>query len=130
MRLSGLILLFVFCGSSIHVAAEELPSWRQDVEGIVERYCAGCHNQDDAEGDLAFESYADLLVDREVATDSRLEPVKIHAADRHLHLRERVLNFPLEGRVYNSLFVEKLRPQTPHLDGEDILRHRFLLFVC
>ena len=65
MRLSGLILLFVFCGSSIHVAAEELPSWRQDVEGIVARYCAGCHNQDDAEGDLAFESYADLLVDRE-----------------------------------------------------------------
>ena len=65
MRLCGLILLFVSCCSSIHVAAEELPSWRQDVEGIVERYCAGCHNQDDAEGDLAFESYADLVVDRD-----------------------------------------------------------------
>ncbi|MBN01313.1 MAG: hypothetical protein CMJ77_19540 [Planctomycetaceae bacterium] len=65
MRLCGLIFLFVFCGSLIQVAAEELPSWRQDVGGIVERYCAGCHNQDDAEGDLAFESYADLVIDRD-----------------------------------------------------------------
>lgn len=36
------------------------PEYRRDVAPILAKYCAGCHNADDLQGELSLESFADL----------------------------------------------------------------------
>ena len=43
------------------VAREQLvPKFTSDVAPVLNKYCTGCHNADDMEGDLSLESFADL----------------------------------------------------------------------
>jgi len=51
-------LLILLCGP---VVAAESPDFNRDVAPILRKYCAGCHNADDAEGKLALDSYAGVL---------------------------------------------------------------------
>ncbi len=41
-------------------AADTPPDYAKQVAPILTKYCAGCHNADDREGELSVESYADL----------------------------------------------------------------------
>ena len=41
-------------------AAEPSPNFTRDVAPILAKYCAGCHNSTDREGDLSVESFAEL----------------------------------------------------------------------
>ncbi len=52
-----LLTLLAFAAS---VRADDAPDYTKDVAPILTKYCAGCHNADDAEGKLSVESYADL----------------------------------------------------------------------
>lgn len=42
-------------------AAETVPDYAEAVVPIFRKYCISCHNQEDREGGLSLESYADLL---------------------------------------------------------------------
>ncbi len=57
---SHLSLLFVLLVCQSTLRANEAPDYSKDVAPILTKYCAGCHNGDDAEGKLSVESYADL----------------------------------------------------------------------
>ena len=61
----GLFLLLVFEFATGILYAEKTEAvdevdYQQSVQPIFARYCTGCHNQRDAEGELSLESYADL----------------------------------------------------------------------
>ncbi len=49
-----LSLGFVFSG-------EAAPDFQKDIAPLMRQYCAGCHNDDDFEGDYSIERYADLV---------------------------------------------------------------------
>ena len=60
MRLAiglGVVLLGV-CGSLF--AAEKAPDYELAVAPILQKYCAGCHNPDDHEGQFSVESFDDI----------------------------------------------------------------------
>lgn len=60
---SGLrIVVVLVLGIMIHTgqAAEPAVSFEQDVAPLMRRYCAGCHNDRDREGNFSLESYASL----------------------------------------------------------------------
>ncbi|QDU98250.1 c-type cytochrome domain-containing protein [Lignipirellula cremea] len=42
-------------------AAEPADGWQREAAPLLRKYCAGCHNADDAAGKLALDSYAGLL---------------------------------------------------------------------
>lgn len=49
-----LILVSVVC------AAEPVPDYATQIAPIFRKYCTGCHNADDRDGDLSLESFADM----------------------------------------------------------------------
>lgn len=49
-------LLFAFASKSVAV-----PDFQKDVAPLMRQYCAGCHNDEDFEGDYSIERYADLV---------------------------------------------------------------------
>ena len=55
-----LALLWILIGCHPLSASESL-EWHRDIVPILNRYCTGCHNNDDLEGDLSLESYSNLL---------------------------------------------------------------------
>jgi hypothetical protein len=57
-------IALVLSVASICVAQDEVPKslgYADDIQPLLTKYCAGCHNQEDAEGKLSLESYEDLL---------------------------------------------------------------------
>ena len=61
----GMFLLFAFEFATGTLYAEKTETleevdYQQSVQPIFSRYCTGCHNQREAEGELSLESYADL----------------------------------------------------------------------
>ena len=46
--------------ASATFAAEPSPDFTRDVAPILAKYCAGCHNSTDREGDLSVETFAEL----------------------------------------------------------------------
>ncbi|REJ67794.1 MAG: hypothetical protein DWQ31_10455 [Planctomycetota bacterium] len=64
LRLASLLCCLIaipLLTASVSSAKEPAPDYGEQVAPILRTYCAGCHNADDAEGDLALESYADLF---------------------------------------------------------------------
>ncbi len=58
----GLMLAwFSFLGTSVGVDAAEALHFGRDVEPILRKYCVGCHNDTDREGNLSLASYRALL---------------------------------------------------------------------
>ena len=58
-----LVLAFEFTTGILYAEKTEAvdeADYQQSVQPIFSRYCTGCHNQRDAEGELSLESYADL----------------------------------------------------------------------
>lgn len=51
------LLVFAFDADA---ADTQVPDYVKDVAPILTKYCAGCHNADDAEGKLSLESFVDL----------------------------------------------------------------------
>jgi WD40 repeat protein len=48
--------------STVHAATEPVPpDFTKDVAPILAKYCVGCHNAEDREGDLSLESFAGLV---------------------------------------------------------------------
>ena len=47
-------------GGSIAESADATPDYVKHVAPILKKYCAGCHNAEDREGELSFETFADL----------------------------------------------------------------------
>jgi len=54
------IAAIVFCASLLVGYSVAAPDYAKDVAPIFARYCSGCHNATDLEGDLSLESFADL----------------------------------------------------------------------
>ncbi len=52
-------LLAILCLISSRGYAEA-PDFRDEIAPLLNKYCVGCHNDDDAEGKLSFESFASL----------------------------------------------------------------------
>jgi WD40 repeat protein len=60
MRLIALTALtFVVCTQSIH-GAESAPDFEQHVAPILKKYCTGCHNATELDGELSLDSFSDL----------------------------------------------------------------------
>src|SRR3954451_16796072 len=62
MKLSTfLIVIGVFAATAGRVAAEsKSPDFTKDVAPIFAKYCSGCHNDNDLEGELSLVSFAKL----------------------------------------------------------------------
>ena len=63
MKHTHLLTLFVTCllsGSALRAADEPAPDYAADVVPLLTKYCAGCHNDDDRDGDFSLESFASL----------------------------------------------------------------------
>jgi len=62
---AGLAFLVMMVVLSADVSAgwakEAAPDYNSEVAPILRTYCVGCHNADDAEGELVLESYADIF---------------------------------------------------------------------
>lgn len=58
VALAALLLVLTTVSTS---AKETPPDYGTQVAPILRTYCAGCHNADDADGDLVVETYADLF---------------------------------------------------------------------
>jgi len=52
------LFVLLFCGAAVCSAGVD---FHHDVAPVLRQYCAGCHNHDEAEGDLSLESFASLL---------------------------------------------------------------------
>lgn len=60
LRISGFVVL---CGAPLCSEAyceEVVPDYAKHIAPMLKRYCVGCHNDDDREGDLSLESFASL----------------------------------------------------------------------
>src|SRR5690348_8347280 len=42
------------------IAAEPPPDFEREIAPILAKYCSGCHNETDREGDLSLETFASL----------------------------------------------------------------------
>ncbi|MES2789410.1 MAG: c-type cytochrome domain-containing protein [Planctomycetota bacterium] len=60
MRTLILSVAGVLCIAAPCAAAEAVPSYEQHVAPILKKYCAGCHNQTELDGEFSLESFADL----------------------------------------------------------------------
>ena len=62
LTISLLLASVLFSAGAQSVAAKEAaPDYNTEVAPILRTYCAGCHNADDAEGELVLETYADIF---------------------------------------------------------------------
>ncbi len=52
--------LLIVCATTAVAVAETPPTYEAHIGPLLTRYCAGCHNEDDAEGGLALDSFASL----------------------------------------------------------------------
>ncbi|MEX2172639.1 MAG: c-type cytochrome domain-containing protein [Pirellulales bacterium] len=61
-RLTTLLIAMVFAvwPAGVRAAGSVPPDFAKDVAPIFAKYCAGCHNPDEREGELSLESFADL----------------------------------------------------------------------
>ena len=76
--------LFLVAPVSRAADAPAAPDYNQHVAPIFKKYCAGCHNGTDKEGELMLESYAGLLAGGEhgaaiVLGQVRSEPARAGA---------------------------------------------------
>ncbi len=53
-------ILVSLCVSIAAAAEPATPDYVRDVAPLLKKYCAGCHNEDDREGELALDSFAQL----------------------------------------------------------------------
>lgn len=53
-------LLAAWLASADHTSCGAPPDYQRDVAPILAKYCAGCHNDEDREGDLSLQSFAGL----------------------------------------------------------------------
>ncbi|WP_166828348.1 c-type cytochrome domain-containing protein [Thalassoroseus pseudoceratinae] len=60
MRLSHILLTLNCILASIVQAADPEPDYAKDVAPILRKYCTGCHNQEDKEGGLSLETFAQI----------------------------------------------------------------------
>ncbi|REJ80053.1 MAG: hypothetical protein DWQ29_14460 [Planctomycetota bacterium] len=51
---------FLMLASSLHAAEDAIPDFTADVAPLLTKYCAGCHNDEDRDGDFSLESFASL----------------------------------------------------------------------
>lgn len=62
LRLSAFCLTLVsFAAGSVAAGPDNPPEYQNDVAPIFTKYCAGCHNADEANGELNFDSFATLM---------------------------------------------------------------------
>ncbi|MCB1232985.1 MAG: hypothetical protein KDN19_22260, partial [Verrucomicrobiae bacterium] len=59
-RLSSILSLFAAVSLGCAAAAEKPLDYHADIAPLLRQYCAGCHNDDDFEGDFSVERYADI----------------------------------------------------------------------
>lgn len=62
---ANIATLLLLLSVPFSLRANETLEWHHDIAPILNRYCAGCHNDDASEGDLSLESYPVLFQDRE-----------------------------------------------------------------
>ena len=55
-----LFLLLIGITASLEAAPPAAPDYNKQVAPILKKYCAGCHNNDDREGDFSLETYAEI----------------------------------------------------------------------
>ncbi|MEZ6110061.1 MAG: c-type cytochrome domain-containing protein [Pirellulaceae bacterium] len=53
-------ILLLFSVTAIGLGDEPVPGYNEHVAPLLTKYCAGCHNADDREGDFSLETYAEL----------------------------------------------------------------------
>ena len=78
-----LLLVFEFATDILHAERTEAVDevdYQQSVQPIFSRYCTGCHNQRDAEGELSLESYADLKKGTPMGQSWRQLPNKVNCS--------------------------------------------------
>ncbi|MFG0333218.1 MAG: c-type cytochrome domain-containing protein, partial [Maioricimonas sp. JB049] len=59
-RALALFVTLLLAPFAIQAAEETAPEYGNDVAPLLQKYCAGCHNDGDREGDFSVESYASL----------------------------------------------------------------------
>ncbi|MDB5387235.1 MAG: translocation protein TolB [Planctomycetaceae bacterium] len=60
MRFAALSILTIFTFAQSLSAAEPAPDYDQHVAPILKKYCAGCHNPTELDGEFSLESFSDL----------------------------------------------------------------------
>lgn len=60
LRYSLRFMPLLLCLAIIPSAAAQAPDYIKDIQPIFQRYCTGCHNDDDHEGDVSLESFVSL----------------------------------------------------------------------
>jgi len=58
MKTISCVIAILICANA---GAEESPEYSRDVAPILRKYCAGCHNADEANGELRLDTYAEML---------------------------------------------------------------------
>ena len=66
-----LVLATLLTTTAASADATSAPDYASQVAPILQKYCAGCHNDDDREGEFSLESYASLQKGSEPALRSR-----------------------------------------------------------
>src|SRR4051794_11299083 len=57
----SLVLMAILAtGSNLRAGDASAPDYASQVVPILAKYCAGCHNDEDREGDFSLESFASL----------------------------------------------------------------------
>lgn len=52
--------MLLLCGAGLARAADAPPEFERDIQPLLTKYCAGCHNADEREGKLSLESFDEL----------------------------------------------------------------------
>ena len=92
-RVSKTFLFVLIPASSREELAAESPDYARDVEPLLRKYCAGCHNADEPEGELRLDSYAEL------AQGGSTRPAAIVAGDGKISRMMRSLRGEIEPQM-------------------------------
>ena len=58
MLFRRIVVSILVCGSTVYADVD--PDYQKDVHPILTKYCGGCHNDDEANGELSLSSFASL----------------------------------------------------------------------
>ena len=58
--MTRILLLCLLAWTSRVAIAQEAPQFQRDVQPVLNKYCVGCHNDQDKEGELSLQSFAQL----------------------------------------------------------------------